>query len=279
MNGLSMVRIISWNIAQRKEPWRTLVDTDADIALLQEATEPPDDIAGMIEVNPAPWETVGAGKNRPWRTAIVKLTDAIEVKWHEAKPPSEARMGELAVSRMGTIAAATVTPSSGEPFIVASMYALWESPHNSTGSSWIYADASVHRLISDLSAFVGQQSKHKILAAGDLNILNGYGEEGSAYWASRYATVFSRMSAIGMPFVGPQAPAGRRAEPWPKELPETSDNVPTFHTNHQTPTTATRQLDFVFASNSLAQRMNVKALNEPDQWGPSDHCRVEIEVE
>lgn len=274
-----MVRIISWNIAQRKEPWRTLVHTDADIALLQEATEPPDDIAEMIEVNPASWETVGAGKSRPWRTAIVKLSDNIEVQWHEAKPPNDAHTGELAVSRMGTLAAATVTPSSGEPFIVASMYALWERPHNSTGSSWIYADASAHRLISDLSAFVGQQSKHKILAAGDLNILYGYGEEGNAYWASRYATVFSRMSAIGIPFVGPQAPAGRQAKPWPEELPETSDNVPTYHTNHQTPTTATRQLDFVFASNSLAEQVNVRAINEADQWGPSDHCRVEIEVE
>ena len=29
-----------------------------------------------------------------------------------------------------------------------------------------------------------------MLAAGDLNILYGYGENGSAYWAARYATVF-----------------------------------------------------------------------------------------
>ncbi len=273
-----MVKIISWNIAQRKEPWRSLVDTDADIALLQEATEPPADVAGIFDVNPASWQTDGAGKSRPWRTAIVKLSDRVGVQWHEAKPPNDAHPGELAVSRMGTLAAATVTPSSGEPFIVVSMYALWERPHSTTRSRWIIADASVHRLISDLSVFVGQQANHSIIAAGDLNILNGYGDGGSAYWASRYATVFSRMSALGLPFVGPQAPAGRRAEPWPEELPQTSDNVPTYHTNHQTPTTATRQLDFVFASNSLAERVNVRALNEPDQWGPSDHCRVEIEV-
>jgi len=274
-----MVNIISWNIAQRKEPWRTLVDTDADIALLQEASEPPDDIAEMIEVNPAPWKTVGAGKNRPWRTAIVKLSDRVEVQWHEAKPLSEAHTGELGASRLGTLTAATITPQSGDPFVVASMYAMWERPHSDTGSSRIYADASAHRLISDLSAFVGSQSKHRIIAAGDLNILNGYGERGSPYWGARYETIFSRMTAIGLPFVGPQAPAGRRADPWPDELPKTSNDVPTFHTNKMTPSTATRQLDFVFASNSLAEGVKVRALNEPDEWGPSDHCRVEIEVE
>jgi hypothetical protein len=85
-----MIKIISWNIARRKECWRTLANSDADIALLQEATEPPDDIVGSFDINPAPWETFGAGKNRPWRTAIVKLTDKAEVKWHEAKPVAEA---------------------------------------------------------------------------------------------------------------------------------------------------------------------------------------------
>jgi hypothetical protein len=34
----------------------------------------------------------------------------------------------------------------------------------------------------------------------------------------------------------------------------------------------------VFASVGLAEHVRVRALNEPDHWGPSDHCRVEIEV-
>jgi len=140
-----------------------------------------------------------------------------------------AQSGELGVSRPGTLAAATVTPSSGEPFIAISVYAAWERPHSLTMSDWIYADASVHRLISDLSVFIGKQSGHNILVAGDLNILFGYGEGGSAYWASRYDTVFSRMATLGLSFMGPQAPAGRRAEPWPDELPSASNNVPTFH--------------------------------------------------
>lgn len=255
-----------------------LLDTDCDIALLQEATEPPADVARRLDVDCAPWRTAGAGLKRQWRTAVVKLSVRVAVQWIEPKSVEEAQPSELAVSRPGTLAAAIVTPFEGEPFSAVSLYAPWEKPHSLTGSSWIYADGSVHRLISNLSVLIGQQGGHRILVAGDLNILHGYGEHGSAYWASRYATVFSRMAALGLSFVGPQAPAGRRADPWPDELPRTSNNVPTFHTSHQTPATSMRQLDFVFASNGLAERVRVRAQNEPDHWGLSDHCRVEIVI-
>jgi endonuclease/exonuclease/phosphatase family metal-dependent hydrolase len=273
-----MTKLITWNIARRDKAWRCLVESDADIALLQEATPPPSDVVARVEVDPAPWKTDGAGLNRPWRAAVVKLSNRVGVQWLEPKVIADALPGELAVSRAGTLAAAIVTPVAGGPFIVASMYASWENPHASTGSAWIYADGSVHRLISDLSSLIGHQAGHRIIAAGDLNILQGYGEAGSAYWASRYGTVFARMAALGIPFVGPKAPAGRRAEPWPAELPVGSDNVPTYHTNRQTPATATRQLDFVFASAGLAANLRVSALNEVEHWGPSDHCRVEMEL-
>lgn len=140
------------------------------------------------------------------------------------------------------------------------------------------SDASAHRVVSDLSGFVGRQSGHRIVAAGDLNILHGHGEHGSAYWARRFETVFARMSALGLGFVGPQAPNGRQADPWPDELPRDSLNVPTYHTSRQTPTTATRQLDFVFASDGLSDSLTVRALNSPEHWGPSDHCQLEIEI-
>ena len=273
-----MVKLIAWNVAQRQESWRLLVDSEADIALLQEAVEPPADIASRLEIDPAPWRTAGAGTNRPWRAAVVKLSNRVSLEWLQAKSLEDAHPDEFAASRMGTLAAAIVSPLSGEPFVVASMYAAWERPHRTTESGWIYADGSAHRLISDLSGLIGQQSGHRIVAAGDLNILHGYGEHGSAYWASRYATVFSRMSALGLSLVGPQAPSGLRADPWPDELPVTSNNVPTYHTNRQTPGEATRQLDFVFASRAFAKHVHVRALNEPERWGPSDHCRVEIEI-
>ena len=112
----------------------------------------------------------------------------------------------------GQAVVAEIVAGGGEAFFAVSMYGVWERPHELTRSTWIVADGSVHRLISDLSALVGQQYGHRILAAGDLNILRGYGEGGSMYCASRYETVFARMKALGLPFVGPQAPGGRRAE-------------------------------------------------------------------
>ena len=82
---------------------------------------------------------------------------------------------------------------------------------------------------------------------------------------------------LRLPFVGPQAPNGRQAKPWPDELPLDSKNVPTYH-SEKDPATATRQLDFVFASKGMADSVFVRALNEPEGWGPSDHCRLEITV-
>ena len=158
------------------------------------------------------------------------------------------------------------------------MYSLWERPHESAASREIYADASAHRVVSDLSQFVATETGHRIIAAGDLNVLHGHGEHGNRYWGGRYETVFARMRAVGLHFVGPQYPKGRQADPWPDELPRNSLNVPTYHTNRQTPSTATRQLDFVFASDALRDSLAVRALNEPGRWGPSDHCQLEIEI-
>ena len=272
-----MLKIIAWNLARREESWRSLIGTDADVALVQEAAPPPPDVAQRIEVDSAPWKTAGAGCCRPWRTAVVKLSDRVNLEWLEPNGIADAQPGELAVSRLGTLAVAILTPPTGEPLILASMYAPWEKFHTAARSSEIYADASVHRLISDLAVFIGHN--HRIIAAGDLNILYGYGERGNPYWASRYETVFKRMAALGLSLVGPQAPDGRPAEPWPEELPETSKNVPTYYASHQNPASATRQLDFVFASKALKDCVSVRAINEPNEWGPSDHCRVEIKIE
>ncbi len=272
------VKIVSWNIAGRVPPWHCLAASDADVALLQEAAAPPD-LPAHVKVDPAPWCTPGVDGKRLWRTAIVKLSDRVCVEWIDAKSLTCAEYKGFGVSRPGTLTAARVSAPGVEPFIVVSMYSLWGRPHASTGSSWIVSDASAHRVVSDLSVFIGREVGHRIVAAGDLNILHGHGEGGSPYWTGRYGTVFDRMEALGLPFVGPQAPNGRQADPWPDELPPDSKNVPTYYSTHQRePAKATRQLDFVFASRDIADSVSVRALNEPDEWGPSDHCRLEITV-
>ena len=273
-----MLKILSWNMAHRSEPWRSLSTAGADIALLQEACEPPRDIISDLNLDGEPWQTEGS-KQRRWRTAVAGLNEKAKIARIIARPLFEVKDGDFGVTRVGTIAAAHVEdPHTSEIYTLVSMYSLWEKPHLSTGSSWIYADASVHRLISDISTLVGQEKGHRIIAAGDLNILYGYGEYGNRYWAARYKSIFDRFQNIGLEFVGPQYPNGRQADPWPSELPLESLNVPTYYTNHQNPETATRQLDFVFASANIADRVKVRAINSIDEWGGSDHCKILIDV-
>ena len=278
------MKVISWNMARKHQSWRCLLDMDIDLALLQEAGKPPPDVAERIRANPTivvdpgPWESMIVDGRPAYRTAIVKMSNRIEVDWIEAQPLDAAKSRELVASWPGTLAAALVTPSSGEPVIAVSMYAPWVRTHARAASNFVFSDGSAHHVVSDLSTFIANRGGHHVLAAGDMNILRGYGEYGNDYWAARYKTVFDRMEAIGLPCIGPEHPNGRRADPWPDELPRDSRNVPTFHSNRQKPETAARQLDYVFASTDFADSLTVQALNEPQEWGPSDHCRIEIEL-
>jgi hypothetical protein len=268
--------IYSWNINSSSEAWRELAESGADFALVQEAREPPPGLG--IEVDGAPWETAGADVRRPWRTAVAQLRKHHEVTWRPCSPIAAGKWGEPMVSRPGTLAVADVGTEA--PITLVSAYAAWEGPAKETGSRWQLSDVAAHRLVSDISILIGQQKGHRIIVAGDWNILHGYGDYGSEYWRRRYMTVFDRMHALGLPFVGPQLPHGGHpvsAKAHPTELPNDSKNVPTFRRGNAA-TNATRQLDFVFASESIAQKVKTRALNGPKEWGPSDHCRIEIKV-
>lgn len=89
------------------------------------------------------------------------------------------------------------------------------------------------------------------------------------------------MCALGLEFRGPQYPNGRRAESTPKGLPPDTENVPTRYSRSRggTPAKARNQLDYVFASKGFHESETVRALNGVDEWGPSDHCRLLIEIE
>jgi len=184
-----------------------------------------------------------------------------------------------------SIAAARITSRDGstEPFIAVSMYGRWIGSHPSVKTVWSfgYADGSVHRIISDLSTFIGHENPqtHRILATGDLNIAHGYGDGGDPYWEARYRSVFERMAAIGLEFMGPQAPNGRQAETLATGEPADSRNVITFHLPGKNPATASNnQLDYVFASRGFHESVKVRAMNNVEEWGTSDHCRLLIEV-
>ncbi len=75
------------------------------------------------------------------------------------------------------------------------------------------------------------------------------------------------------------APHGRQADPRPEGLPADTGNVPTFYPPGKSPATALHQLDYVFASHGFHDTVKVRALNDVEEWGSSDHCRLLIEID
>lgn len=278
-----MIQIVSWNIAKRRKPWKVLAqmakEGNVDVALLQESQDPPPPISlNCFQYdNQVFWDRKLYDR---W-PLVVKLSDRVDIQWFPQVPPtSEVQADTAGTSGIGTGAIAKVIPCATQqkPFIVVSMYARWMMPHPSTNTKWKvgYADTSAHRIISDLSAFIGHDdpSTHRILAAGDLNSI--WDEH---KMAERERTVWARMEALGLEFLGPQFPNGRAAAKTPSYLSPDTKNVPTYYTTSEKPLSATRQLDYVFASRGFHKGISVEALNHPEEWGPSDHCRLLIKVE
>lgn len=243
--------------------------------MLQEALKP------KIKL---PWST--PAENDIWQiqgykvkfcTAVVGLTKRIKGHPLPLRRIGDSGENSLAVSLPGTIASAEIKLVNGESVIVASVYATWG--YSFPQKRPIFADASAHRIISDISALISSPAGKQLIISGDWNIFYGYGDEGRDNWKARYHTVFARMEALGLLFVGPQYPNGIRARQSPAYFPPDSKNVPTYRKKRVgDDVSATDQLDFVFASSCLYRRLHVKALNTPEIWGPSDHCRIMIEL-
>ena len=168
--------------------------------------------------------------------------------------------------------AARFTSLTGEcPFVTVSMYARWLRLHPTTGSSYIYSDAAAHHIISDLSAFIGDDrpGSHRILVADDLNNIYGATEDNELVWYQRHRGVFRRMDGLDMEFAGRRHPEGRLAAPPPQDVREDTMNVPTYHTTRRSPATAENHLDYVFASRGFHLEVRARALNDVEQWEPA----------
>ena len=77
-------------------------------------------------------------------------------------------------------------------------------------------------------------------------------------------TVMNRMNALGLEYLGPRDSSG--------------ENVPTYHTPRQDPTTATTQFDTFSPHKDSTTASLSGPMNGADEWGPSDHCRIVAEV-
>ena len=244
-----MVRMWCWNIAHRHKAWRCIPDSGVDVVLVQEGYRPPCDVEKKVEVDPAPYEDEN-GKALS-RCAIIRVSDGVEVEY----------LKDVYSSHRGCLSAAIVTPRDkpDRAFLVVNFCAEFEAAHPASGlKTNDLVDPSVHRIISDISLLIGRKNTFRMIAAGDTTVMQGDGP--NFYWKRRNAAVFDRMFSIGLPVIGP-------------------NNGPTYYHPLEKPATATRQLDYVFASKSMLDSVSTRALNTKDEWGPSDHCRILIEVD
>ena len=280
-----MVKVVSWNIGKREKPWRELVqmasDGAADVALLQEAGSPPGDVVDRIEyVDGVFWNRHLYDR---W-PLVVKLSDRITVEPYRQVPPTS-DLGEeaLGVSGIGTIAAARVTPRDNEEeaFVAVSMYARWLRPHPSTKSRWGvgYSDASAHRILSDLSAFIGHAdpTTHRILAAGDLTCSMGRPGRGCRcqHGTARCGIGCRRSGWSSWVRRRRTGGARHRGQTTCRRTPRTCRR-----TTGLGPGRKPRSINWTTRSRRAGstRRCPVRAMNDIEEWGPSDHCRLMIEV-
>ena len=295
-----MVRIVCWNINRSVDACAELRKMeDADVALLQEVGKGAALRMTKITGEDVKWDW---DRSSIW-PAVVPLSDRVKVDVFRPVPLECGGMGQntIAVSDSRALAAARVTPlhdgnAADGPFFVFSMYARWFNPHprvkryrsRSGGRNIdIYSDGSAHRIISDLSAFIGHTnpSSHRLLAAGDLNTIYGAADNNRLEKPARAQTIFDRLQALGLEFIGPKWPAAdRQADPVPQGLPKDTKNVPTYLTGRQRQcmrdenVVSGNQLDYVFASRGFHETVHVHAMNDVAGFGSSDHCRIRIDI-
>ena len=250
---MAATTLVSWNIARRHEPWRQLAAMDADVALLQEAVLPPPDVAGTVDTGPAEhWDSswyegrVDHLLDR-W-PMVVRLSDRVEVEWfRQVGPISETREDEIAVSGIGTIAAARVMPRDAPPFIVVSMYARWIKPHPSTGASGGRNSPMARRTGSSRTCRRSSAARTRARTVSwrraTSTLIYGATDDNQSTGRSLPAIGQSRtgMDALGMEFLGPGLPvwqarqpraAHLRADvlPSPRHLAPTRLRSPAYHT-------------------------------------------------
>ena len=123
------IKVVSWNIAKREQPWHELVqmarEGDADVALLQEAGGPPGELVDTVAYSDAVFWNRQLYDRWP---LVVQLSDRVTIEPYRQVPPiSELGHDAIGVSGIGTLAAARVVPRGHEAdaFVAVSMYARW----------------------------------------------------------------------------------------------------------------------------------------------------------
>jgi hypothetical protein len=272
------MKLISWNMNRRRDNWTVLADVmqenGAVAAMVQEAVQPAAETASNLRIHPDPslgdnpWHIpVPATTKRNFASAVVVYGDTPIEPW-TPKPIGQAADGGPAISHPGQWVAVGIDEPETRLWIV-SLYGIWDRMPDSGD---IFAEATLHRALSDLALLFQAKATDRLVLAGDLNIWRGYGQE---KWRRRYQTVFDRLEAYGLKLAGPHRTIEKPLEGCPCNAGNDCSHVRTYRHQHRKSSTP-YQNDFVFARGVQVGRCD--ALDEERYWKHSDHCPLLFEI-
>lgn len=244
------MRVVTWNmnacfrsVEQRRSAWESLDPTwpyGFDVALVQEATEPP-----MREPDDDDWvfarcETAKPGSE--WGTGIYEPTGRLSA----VELPRASHDGGAIVAQLPVSGAADLT--------LISVYGVLEK---FLGTEW--SIPSLHRTISDLTPILADpQRRGRIILAGDFNANVRWDKGTKLSTPGSHSLLFDRLEAFGLRCL---MPAYRDQE----------QPVVTFKTRGQW------LLDYIFVSNELVAHAGEPEAVFADEH--SDHAAVRVDID
>ena len=241
--------------------------------LLQEARRPEGEWSVSMQVEPPvddteAWTLPVPVAERRYCSAVAGFDPRIRLRERRPVPLARAPYGAFAATHPGQFAVVDVELPDGSRITVVSLYGIWE---RMADSGDLYADATLHRAISDLAVVFQERGADRILVGGDLNVWHGYRGEG---WPQRCNGVFERFAAYGLELIGPFRPDGMtRLDRCPCNG-EDCRHVNTFRYQKKA-SNLPHQNDFLLATAALRSRLTAcYAVEDEAVWEHSDHRPV-----
>ena len=235
------MKIVSWNMQNKRKSWRFLLDhhRDYDFAFVQEACTPPPYVPKDAPDWDIPYE-VWEQKPKKYRQEIVRISNRWSFERLSREQISDATPDgrRIAIPRFR---AAGIARRDGERPICLVCVVSGEP-------ATVRLPATV-RTIRAVLHERGFDEDTSMIVAGDLtNDIH------------RTSTPFAELEQMGLIRIGPEG-------------------VNFYSILHKEgPPEARLLLNHAFVTEDLIERTRATALNHPREWGPSDHCRVSIEV-
>lgn len=277
-----MLTLASWNMNRNRAAWDHLPELrrrhGIDVFLLQEAPRPTEVPPGFTvhpdPTDPALWKML---PHRPFCSAVATANTQQRVAALRPVPLAKAKVdwGEFVASHPGQFSAVSLDVPGGGVVIVVSLYGIWDKlPKNGE----LFADATLHRAISDLTVVFAEPGTDKVVVGGDLNVWHAY-EGAGERWAGRFSTVFDRLAALGLPLLGPFRPDGVPPLAGCPCASPACRHVDTYRHGRSQEATP-YQNDFLFATSAMKCLLGdggCFVCPDEDIWSYSDHRPVVAE--